>query len=312
MKKIIIAIILFSSGVFSLYGQSDVLLSQQLFNRMNINPAATGNSQDINLFFLDREQWLGYNGRPSTQLFNGHYFMESINSGIGLSFEHDHKGYSRSINVKAAYAYHVWFGELSYLSLGLSAGILNKSVNLDDAITEELNDPGLSELDGDSKVNPDFDFGMEYNWKDLTIGASCTHISMSNNSASVLNSTRHFYAYAKYRFHLTETFDLSPSVMYNNSQSVNMFDFNVLGTFMKRYWLGLTYRSNVNITDDMAFIGMLGLEIFDGLRVGYSYDFNTGSIGEYAGGSHEFMLYWKIKTEKSSKYARRTPRFIED
>ena len=65
------------------YGQTDIQLSQQLFSRVNYNPAATGASNYINAFLMAREQCVGFKDAPSSPVFNVHNYFNSIRSGMG-------------------------------------------------------------------------------------------------------------------------------------------------------------------------------------------------------------------------------------
>ncbi|MBR5973235.1 MAG: type IX secretion system membrane protein PorP/SprF, partial [Paludibacteraceae bacterium] len=57
-KKILGAVFLLGLS-FSLSAQQDMLLTQEYFSRVNRNPAATGNSNDIDIFLHGRIQWVG-------------------------------------------------------------------------------------------------------------------------------------------------------------------------------------------------------------------------------------------------------------
>ena len=67
--------------------QNDVQLSQQMFSRINYNPAATGLSEDIHLYLLARQQWVGFKLAPQTIVFNGHTFVPWTRSGWGFSID---------------------------------------------------------------------------------------------------------------------------------------------------------------------------------------------------------------------------------
>ena len=64
MKKVILTIAVVLSSL-SLFAQRDLMLSQQFFSRLNINPSATGNTDDVDIFLLGRWQWMGLEDRKS-------------------------------------------------------------------------------------------------------------------------------------------------------------------------------------------------------------------------------------------------------
>ncbi|MDR0725093.1 MAG: type IX secretion system membrane protein PorP/SprF, partial [Prevotellaceae bacterium] len=209
MKKVLITIIMFLPLLLS--GQNDIQLSQQFLSRVNYNPAATGGSNYMHVFLIGRQQFINFNGAPSTQVLNAHNYFGQINSGAGLSITNDRIGPESSINAKLAYAYYVHF-EDSYLSFGLGGGILYKNLDVNKLNPETMNDPTIDTYRGRAnKVNADFDFGVEYNMEKFQIGASVTHLNVSPIKINNLQSGRHIYFYTKYTFNLDLDWKLAPS-----------------------------------------------------------------------------------------------------
>ncbi|MDR1055059.1 MAG: type IX secretion system membrane protein PorP/SprF [Prevotellaceae bacterium] len=295
------------------YGQTDVQLSQQLFSRVNYNPAATGASNYVNVFLLARQQWIGFTDAPRTQVLNAHNYFESIKSGVGLSINNDKLGLINAINAKLSYAYHIHFNENSYLSLGLSGGILYKKFDWANAIPEQANDPTLdSYRDKQSEINPDFDFGIEFNTKNFQLGVSTTHLNNVAKSISDLKlfqANRHIYIYTKYIFDAGRQWKLVPTLMGVNNENTFSFEVNGMAYYRERFWFGASYRLNEKAESESV-IGMVGLFITDFLRLGYSYDFNVGALKKYSSGSHEIMLSLRL-SKGDNNYGRKSPRFFE-
>ena len=91
MKKIIFAA-LFLASIVSVNAQNDFLLTEQLFSRIATNPAGTGNSENVNAFYLGRLQWSGFTGAPVSNLLNVHFYSPKMSSGFGASFSYDESG----------------------------------------------------------------------------------------------------------------------------------------------------------------------------------------------------------------------------
>lgn len=296
------------------YGQTDIQMSQQLFSRINYNPAATGASNYVNMFLLARQQWVGFNDAPRTQVFNAHNYFENIRSGVGLTINNDKLGLMNNINAKLAYAYHIHFGDnKSYLSLGLSGGILYKKFDWSKAIAEQQNDPTLeSYRDKKNQLSPDFDFGIEFNTEKFQIGVSTTHlnnITKEVDKINLLQSNRHIYAYSKYIFDLNREWKLVPTVMAINNQNTFSFEGNAMAYYKERFWFGASYRMSEEGKSE-SLIGIVGLFVTDFLRLGYSYDFNVGALKSYSSGTHEIML--SVRLSKGDSYGgRKSPRFFE-
>ena len=64
--------------IIPIHAQNDILLTQQWLSRINQNPAATGNSDNIGIFILTHKQLAGFEDTPSTQvLISLTIFIES-------------------------------------------------------------------------------------------------------------------------------------------------------------------------------------------------------------------------------------------
>jgi hypothetical protein len=62
--------------------------------------------------------------------------------------------------------------------------------------------------------------------------------------------------------------------------------------YNKKFWGGVSYRVGE------AAIGMVGIELFSGMRIGYAYEFSTTQISKYNNGSHEFLLGYCFTLKK--------------
>ena len=302
---IIITFFVLFLSVNSIHAQNDVLLTQQWLSRINQNPAATGNSDNIDIFVLARQQWTGFEDAPSTQVLNIHNYFHRIRSGLGLSATYDETGVgNRMINAKLAYAYHVNLGEKWLLSLGLSGGILQNSFDPSKHFYIDTTDPQLATLEKTSPIDPDFDFGIELNSQRFLFGASVTHIARLPDDASTLKIAQQYFGYVNYKQPIGESFDLVAGIRGTNFDESYFLDFSLTGLILKKYWLGAMFRP------DNAVAGMVGFHL-GFLRLGYSYDHSIGKTASLAKNSHEIMLSFKIgKTKKTINT--KSPRFIEE
>ncbi len=300
-RNIICGVLLFAVSVCT-YGQTDMFLTQQWFSRVNFNPASTGNSNNIDIFLLNRQQWAGFENAPKTSVLNAHSYFNSIHSGLGLSVIYDKLGVShKTVDALLSYAYHFNVGEEALLSLGLSGGVYNSNWDPKNNTLGEENDPELL-TEKSSRTNADFNAGLELNMYGITFGTSVTHITSANVESSLTGKpAREYYGYARYRMAVTRTFDLAPGIMYRNANRSNFFDFNLTGFLMKKYWAGISFRPG------NAFAAMLGLEI-GMFRVGYAYDRSIGQTSSLATNTHEIMLSVRIRKPQTNKP---TPRFID-
>lgn len=286
--------------------QQDLLMTQQWFSRINKNPAATGNSDNIDLFMLSRFQWLGQDG-PWSSIINAHSYFDPIRSGLGLALSYDELGIgSAAINAKIAYAYHINLKDDLLLSFGLSGGIMQKSFDPTNHILTHPNDPNFP-TEKFSEIKPDFDFGFELSMPKLLFGASITHLGRDRSKLTTYTVAQQHYVYARGNFMISPSFDIAPSVVYTNAGKVNMLTLGGMLFYKKMLWLGLDYRppSPSDIFkkggyDYSMFVAMLGVE-WDFFRVGYSYDLSLGKLNNLSYSTHEIMLSFFIPTNRKSK-----------
>ena len=312
MKKhlLLISVLLFVCT--ALFAQGDFKLSEQMFSRINQNPAAIGNNEKIQIFTAGRMQYvgMGLEQTPTSALLNGHYYNENLKSGFGLSFSYDELGlYNQTINAKICYAYNLDLFEGGLLSLGLSAGVVNKMFDPARHVWRDGGDP----LDGAEKTNTtafDLDFGLEFSYKYLLVGASITHLPSITSDVRTTAAPSHINVYLRGNAPLPEKFNLIPAVAYTNIGALNsgklitgenaekvalgqnhIIDFSVTALYDGKYWLGVGYRLNSAVSF------MAGFE-WQWLRVGYCYDLSVGPVWNYTSSTHEVMLSFVIPTTK--------------
>ena len=293
MKKLNIAFLLLLFLLQPVLSQQDPLSSQYMFNTLTYNPGVAGTSGMICATALNRQQWIGFKGAPSTTVFNisSPVSLFGIKSGVGLLVESDNVGFDKDINLSASYSYLMDLG-LGKLGIGLSLGMLNKTLTptweipLDDAHTPASGDPLIPE-NKESFVAFDAGFGLYYKTEKYYASLSVTHINQPKIKFSKGEPyiSRHYYLTGGYTLQLPDpSLELIPSVFAFSDGKVVQATITSLIRYNKKVWGGVSYRAGD------ALIGIVGFELFNGIRLGYSYDFTLSDIRKNSGGSHEFMV----------------------
>jgi len=293
MKKLITALIFLVLLLCPVLSQQDPLSSQYMFNTLTYNPGVAGTSGMICATAINRQQWVGFEGAPSTTVFNISAPVSpfKISSGVGLLVESDNVGFDKDINLSASYSYILDLG-LSKLGIGISLGMLNKTIDptweipSGDAHTPVSGDPLIPE-NKESVVAFDAGFGLFYQADKYYASLSVTHINQPEIKYSKGSPyiSRHYYLTAGYTIQLPEpSFEVIPSVFAFSDGKVVQAALTSLIRYNKKVWGGVSYR-----TGD-ALIGIVGLELFNGIRLGYSYDFTLSDMRTNSTGSHEFMI----------------------
>lgn len=274
--------------------QQDPQFSQYMFNIANFNPGSVGSSNNICLSGVHRQQWVGFPKAPIATSFNVNAPVRpfGLSSGVGLNILSDELGFNNDLGLSAAYAYQLNIGSGS-LGIGVNLGFFNKALKAEWYIPSELSgstppasDPSIPAQD-ESQIAFDMGFGLFYSTENLYFGISASHLNQAKirYETSTPYLARHYYAVAGYRMQMSNPlFEILPSVIIKSDGRSNSLDVSGLVRYNKKFWGGVSYRPGD------AVVGIFGVELFNGVRVGYSYDFITSSIGNYSKGSHEFTL----------------------
>lgn len=277
-------------GAFESYAQQDLMVSQQIFSRMNINPAGTGNMESFDAFLLGRLQWAGVDNSPKTALLNFAYYNEKLRSSFGLTANYDDQGIgNNTTNAQVVYAYHLDLNERYILSMGLSGGFniscFDPYVNI---LRDEEPDFSTYVTDKTIEVSPDFNFGLELTTRNWMIGVSATHLLKSEPTTFMRG--RHIYAYARCLVPLGESLDLAPMVSYIHQNQVNEGEIGAMLFIKKMFWGGATWKPDLGDFGALSLLAVdLGVE-FRNFRVGYAYTFNVGKYNNLPSNTHELLL----------------------
>jgi type IX secretion system PorP/SprF family membrane protein len=97
--------------------------------------------------------------------------------------------------------------------------------------------------------------------------------------------SRHYYLTSGYTLQLPNpSLELLPSFFVFSDGKAVQFNITSMVRYNKKVWGGVSYRAGD------ALIGIVGFELYNGLRIGYAYDFTFSDIRKSSAGSHEFMV----------------------
>lgn len=293
MKKLNITFLFLVIFFLPVSSQQDPLSSHYMFNTLTYNPGVAGTSGMICATALNRQQWIGFNGAPSTTIFNISAPVSpfKISSGVGLLIESDNVGFDKDINLALSYAYLMDLGA-GKLGIGINLGMLNKTLDPKweipngDSHTPVSGDPLIPE-NKESYVAFDAGFGLYYRAEKYYAGLSVTHLNQPKikYSKGTPYVSRHYYITAGYTLQLPNpSLELLPSLFAFSDGKVTQFTITSLVRYNKKVWGGVSYRAGDALT------GLVGFELYNGIRIGYAYDFTLSDIRKNSSGSHEFMV----------------------
>jgi type IX secretion system PorP/SprF family membrane protein len=293
MKKLNLAFLFLAFCLQPVFSQQDPLSSHYMFNTLTYNPGIAGTSQMICATAINRQQWISFEGAPTTTLFHISAPVSPfrINSGVGLLVESDNIGFDRDINVSGIYSYVLDVGS-GNLGIGINLGMLNKSISPEwnipagESHVPATGDPLIPE-NKESYVAFDAGLGLFYQTDKYYAGISVTHLNQPEIkfTKGTPYISRHYYLTAGYNIPLPNpSLELLPSIFVFSDGRVIQANATATVRYNKKVWGGVSYRAGD------ALIGMVGFELFNGIRIGYSYDFTLSDIRKSSSGSHEFMV----------------------
>ncbi|WP_430934907.1 PorP/SprF family type IX secretion system membrane protein [Saccharicrinis sp. 156] len=309
MFRRILIFVIFCAIAKNVHAQYDPQFSQNMFNKLAVNPGFAGTSESMNLIALNRNQWTG-NLAIKTTVFSGDMPVKffNLNSGIGLNFINDEIGNFTNLTMNLNYALKFELDK-GTLSVGLNFGLLNQSLKALwtlDAIEGDYYNPSDPNVPAADVSGSAFDMGIGVYYKEnkYYLGASLSHLnSPEANFKEEFNfkTTGTFYLLGGYNHKIEDTsYELLPSLFYKTDGKSFQVDVNTLVRYKRRYWGGITYRFQD------AIVLLAGIEMKNGVRFGYSYDITTSAIASTGyGGTHELMVGYNLDID----FDKRTKRY---
>lgn len=289
-----ILILLF--GLESMVGvlaQDPAFFSQHLHNPLVYNPAFAGKREIPGFSFLTRQQWLGWEGSPSSTALLLHTKLKNKNAGAGVSLSYDGMGPVHHAGFSGAYSYSLQLNAKHRMVFGLQGEVGFRQIELsrlqliDQGDLLFAEDPGIH-------IQPNVGLGLLYITGKLSVHLSVPRLLNSNLSpyegetSKWSTTTRVFYMGVNMRFELSEDLELVPSLLLALSRGKTPFlEFSGMLNYQKRFGVGLLYRINKTLG------AMIRYNHQQKFVFGYAYDVSL-NIAHHNAGSHELYLAYNF------------------
>lgn len=292
MKKLASVVILLSLFVV-LSAQQDPKFTQNMFLIPLVNPGSVGQSDKICANAAFRNQWTGIPSAPVVTTFSAHAPFNLFNRshGVGINLMNDNIALNNDLFLSLAYSYKIDIGT-GVLGAGLNLGMANHSFD-----PSGLNGADVIDIIGDDAIPQNaaslfgFDMGLGayYSTDNLYFGLSVTHLNQTSfdfpEELAETRLVRHYYATGGYNIQLPNPiFELLPSFMIQTDGKNNHIYLNTNIRYNKRFWGGVSYSVGG------AGSVLAGIELMNGIRLGYSYDIEISPLFKYNSGSHEITV----------------------
>ncbi|MFA5816170.1 MAG: type IX secretion system membrane protein PorP/SprF [Bacteroidales bacterium] len=281
MKKLIILAIMCSSLIAQAQQQPQYTLNQ--FNsNLEINPAYAGANDNASLSLRYREQWVGFDGSPSTASFNAESKIIQKRLAIGLTIISDRIGITQSTSGDLSLASHVRVSEKVTIAVGFKAGVYSLSSDFSKLSNVDMTDPLYVT---NNRTIPYLGFGALLYTKKMYVGLSAPRVvSLENISPQTRITKPHYYLYGGYRVVLNSDIELRPALL-GKYVSAAPFEVDIaMDVWYKNLiGLGVSYRTS----DAVNFMIKWQSGNF---YIGYSYDMTVSGMRTFNSGSHEINL----------------------
>lgn len=258
----------------------------------------------------NRQQWVGFEGAPKTTVFGADGAIKLFDRfhGIGFSLLSDEAGAYQTLLMNLNYSYQIDLEE-GVLGLGIKVGLtnqkfdgsrLNSSVGDQNDDYHRPDDPAIpqSALSGRAM---DVGAGVYYSTPVWYAGVSCMHLNRPDpDFKEEFNWSLRpaVVVHGGYTWQLrNRKYAIEPRMLIKTDFSSWQADLQMSLIYLRRFWGTLGYRLQE------AMLIQAGLELNNGLKIGYGYDINLNQMAGYHGGSHEIMLGYSfaLSLEKRTK-----------
>ena len=277
----------------SSFSQQDLMLTQYMVSLQPTNAGYVGTSGRLNATAYTRNQWVGFEGAPSSQILMINSPFIKHNIGVGLTLVHDQIGPLKQTLVFADIAYNFKISDKIKLSMGLKSGLSIQQPDISNVTTVDQNDPAYRSQK-QTELLPNFGFGLYMYSKKFYVGLSTPKLMQNktgdNSTQGVSGSEkRHYYLISGYLFELNPEWKLRPSLFAKMVTGAPISTELTANTIYKdKIWFGIMYRFGDAIG------GILQYQVTKQFRVGYSYDFALSKMMKYNNGTHEIMLSYDM------------------
>lgn len=314
MKKKLLVWLFFVATTINGIAQQNMQFSLYTLNLNTINPASTGINEMIHISGVHRQQWLNIKRAPQITYMNIElpFSIENSKHGAGIGFLNQGIGLFTNQSIVLKYAYHKKINEKTSLSGGLNIQFNSIGFNVKDATTgtsdfHSPNDPAIPTGSEISDLKTDIGVGAMVKNETYLLGVALQNIvsptyQLSNTE---YNTPMNINLVGIYNIKtISSLYLIQPSVLVKTDFATWQCELGSTIQYKEKYWGGLGYRFQD------AFIFQVGMQLANGLTIGYAFDLPISSMIYTSVGSHELSLSYSFKIEFSKKQTYKSIRHL--
>jgi type IX secretion system PorP/SprF family membrane protein len=283
-RYLIIIILVISS--FEIKAQISGIHNFYTQNLFYFSSAHTGDKNRLAAFMDYRNHLSSLDNSLESGSFGIHSPVSS-KMNLGGIIRTERIGLFETLSARLDYAYRTNISTDGILALGINGGVIQKNLNIENAIVFDTGDPTLTP-----------DYSESYNW---FAGASVNYQFKNFNVDFAVPAIyksggvifKNFLTYLSYTINTkSEKWVFQPSLSFNYYDKKQLvYHINLMTDYDNIFWFQPTWKSN------NSFVVSAGVNLRK-IGIGYAYETNSSALSAIGGPSHEiFLSYGFFKTK---------------
>ena len=286
----------------ALLAQQEEQFTQFMYYKQGINPGYAGSEEALTLTAFSRNQWLGLEGAPQTQLVSIVAPVLNQRIGIGGNILRQTIGVTDMYTLDGMYAYRLKVPR-GFLGIGIQASVRMLRVDFsslqgtqpiaqDEAVPEGIQ----------SKFVPNFGAGIYYNARNFYLGFSVprllnANIDLANDGGVIAKEVTHAYLMSGGIIPISDQLQLQPQILLKYVKGAPFdadVNFNLI--IANKFTTGLSYRIGGSKESGIgeAISLLLGIQLSENILLGLSYDATVSELRKYNSGTIEGMVRYRV------------------
>lgn len=281
-----------------LWSQQESHYTQFMYNKLYLNPAYAGAEGYGSFVGIYRNQWIGFEGAPVSQVVSFNTPFVGRRVGFGIVLNHDKIGIMNNFNGALSYSYSLVETENASLRIGLQGTAKYFRVDFSDPALEidDINDPSIAANQTTNDMYWNFGTGLYLEVNNFFFGASAPklieNVFSFNPTAGDDRAAerRHFYLMTGFSLPVSTQTSVKTAVLAKYVQHAPLdVDINLALEFQRRFSAGLSYRIGGDGFGDSVDFLVFG-QINPMFGLGLAYDYTLSDLRSANSGSIEALL----------------------
>lgn len=305
---VVLSLLVFGLATASVQAQQDAQYTQFIFNKLGYNPGYAGAVASGELTLTARQQWLGLEGAPSSQVATFNTAFSDQGAGLGIRFSSVSVGLEQQFNLEGSYAYGFPIARDTRMGLGISASARYFSVDYQNARPVQGGgvDPAIPGASA-SKVVPNFGAGIYVESERYYVGLGVprlleNNIDLGSDETIISREARHYYFMTGVKFPLGESVKMEPQALVKYVPNAPFdADLTLLFYFGDNIFAGGGYRLGGDGRGESANV-LFGAVLAQHITFSFAYDLGLSQFSMDQGGSLEGMVRYNFGRTGSGRF----------